>query len=533
MDKLQQNGQLNVNDQLVSGNGRVRLVLQGDGNLVLYRTDDGRALWASNTAGKPVASTVMQGDGNFVAYGSGGHPYWASNTGGHSGSWLILQDDGNLVIYDGASNKALWASSTVQHFGPAFVPGFTPKTRAPLFHNGPWPTGTSLSISILGLPPVDINATQMGLCGGMSFLTRDIFESGTPQLRGRQANAIPLALAQHIMSRLVQSFAGPAVVNRWLALTQAFDHDTIVWGAGAFHQSVNEVPGIIGDIDSGMLCPIGVVLVRSYAPWDVFQNHVVLVWGYERHGDMLTLHTYDCNNEDRDDITIQLDIGSPTPAKPIITNGTESPSAPGQIRAFFRLPYTHADPSPAYIDDASVSASVLPPTATTASATVPVRLSATNTGSTTWTPGSAYRLGSQAPQDNSTWGTNRVDLQLASVDPGQTAPFQFNAVAPAVAGSYGFSWQMVRDSVHWFGHASPNVAIAVGSTTGACKELHRRHAGLAAQLKAVRADIAAIDWSDPRTARMEGAALNRLAMALVAQIEAVTRQQIASGCAAG
>ena len=89
MDKLQHDEQLNVNDQLVSGNGRVKLVLQDDGNLVLYRTDDGRALWASNTAGRPAASASMQSDGNFVVYGQDGLAHWASkakvlNAGVHS-----------------------------------------------------------------------------------------------------------------------------------------------------------------------------------------------------------------------------------------------------------------------------------------------------------------------------------------------------------------------------------------------------------------------------------------------------------------
>jgi hypothetical protein len=33
-----------------------------------------------------------------------------------------------------------------------------------------------------------------------------------------------------------------------------------------------------------------------------------------------------------------------------------------------------------------------------------------NTGATTWTTAAAYRLGSQHPQDNSTWGLSRLDV---------------------------------------------------------------------------------------------------------------------------
>jgi len=55
-----------------------------------------------------------------------------------------------------------------------YVSGFLPSRSAPLFHNGPWPAGLDLRISLAGLPAASIDVTQMGLCGGMSFLARDI-----------------------------------------------------------------------------------------------------------------------------------------------------------------------------------------------------------------------------------------------------------------------------------------------------------------------------------------------------------------------
>jgi len=88
---------------------------------VLYRTQFGRPLWASNTEGKPVTHVIMQADGNLVAYSADGIAYWATGTQGHPGSRAVLQDDGNVVVYD-AGNNALWASNTVQDFNsPTFV----------------------------------------------------------------------------------------------------------------------------------------------------------------------------------------------------------------------------------------------------------------------------------------------------------------------------------------------------------------------------------------------------------------------------
>lgn len=105
---------LRAGQQMWSGNGKYRLVMQGDGNLVLYKKGTG-ALWASKTNGRRGAYAVMQGDGNFVVY-AGGKPWWASKTHGHRGARLVLQNDGNLVVYD-RNGKARWASNTRQQPG--------------------------------------------------------------------------------------------------------------------------------------------------------------------------------------------------------------------------------------------------------------------------------------------------------------------------------------------------------------------------------------------------------------------------------
>lgn len=52
---------------------------------------------------------VMQGDGNLVVYNPGGRPLWSSGTKG--GNRFIMQGDGNLVMYN-SSNKAIWSSGT-------------------------------------------------------------------------------------------------------------------------------------------------------------------------------------------------------------------------------------------------------------------------------------------------------------------------------------------------------------------------------------------------------------------------------------
>jgi len=101
---------LTSGNYILSSDGRYALLMQTDGNLVMYGPGY-HVLWASNTSGYPGAYLGLQSDGNMVVYDSSGHSRWASNTGGQSLSYLIMQTDGNLVAYN-TSNTAIWSSQT-------------------------------------------------------------------------------------------------------------------------------------------------------------------------------------------------------------------------------------------------------------------------------------------------------------------------------------------------------------------------------------------------------------------------------------
>lgn len=109
---------LERNDYIRSPSGRLALILQGDGNLVLYDlAPDGytpgmkHALWATGTQGSDTTRATVQTDGNLVLTNDSGTPRWASGTQGHASSSLFAQDDGNVVLYDGGG-KAVWATDT-------------------------------------------------------------------------------------------------------------------------------------------------------------------------------------------------------------------------------------------------------------------------------------------------------------------------------------------------------------------------------------------------------------------------------------
>ena len=100
--------QLNVGDGIRSADGRYILVMQSDGNLVLYSPS--RAVWASNTNGTGANTLIMQSDGNLVLYSPSRGAVWASNTAGSGGNVIVMQSDGNLVLY--SPSRAPWASNT-------------------------------------------------------------------------------------------------------------------------------------------------------------------------------------------------------------------------------------------------------------------------------------------------------------------------------------------------------------------------------------------------------------------------------------
>jgi hypothetical protein len=96
---------------LHSAVGFYRLIMQRDGNLVLYRWWGSRALWQSHTYPNLGARASMQADGNLVIYSASGRVLRQSHTDNNPGAWAVLQRDGNLVIYS-PGRRPLWDTRT-------------------------------------------------------------------------------------------------------------------------------------------------------------------------------------------------------------------------------------------------------------------------------------------------------------------------------------------------------------------------------------------------------------------------------------
>ena len=111
---------------LVAPDGRTRLTMQTDGNLVLRSPS--AALWTSRTAGRPGAALNLQTDGNLVLRDAQGVARWTSGT--RDVATLTVQSDGNLVART-AGGVARWTTGTTY---PAKPPTTTPSPNSA----GPW-----------------------------------------------------------------------------------------------------------------------------------------------------------------------------------------------------------------------------------------------------------------------------------------------------------------------------------------------------------------------------------------------------------
>ena len=95
------NDALYPGEYLTSPSGAFQLILQTDGNLVLYGRN-GNAVWSTRTHGSGVTEAKMQADGNFVLY-DGGKAEWATNRFAgftfERNAVLRVNDSGSVGLY--------------------------------------------------------------------------------------------------------------------------------------------------------------------------------------------------------------------------------------------------------------------------------------------------------------------------------------------------------------------------------------------------------------------------------------------------
>lgn len=214
------------------------------------------------------------------------------------------------------------------------VPNFLP-TRHGLHFANRFPPGPTIRVGPLDPRWIGVGDAKDGLCGGMAFTTRDLFEAGVgvPPDREPPPNGSPRF--KSIVRRQVQSLDWMRLPFRfWVksALGASFGGDR----ARVTYEK--DWPKVRRQIDEGRLVMIGLVRVGGWNPFRLTGNHQVMAYGYAEDGRGVTLRIYDPNWPDRDDVTVTLHL-DPALRPTGLEQSTGEP-----VLGWFLAPYSPADP---------------------------------------------------------------------------------------------------------------------------------------------------------------------------------------------
>ena len=352
-----------------------------------------------------------------------------------------------------------------------FIPGFIASVNGLHFTNK-FPSEPDIVIKT-PVGPMGIGDASNGLCGGMVFTVLDVYTALLPPIPDLVQPEPGSTLFNYIVKRLIDSFGGEAGVEKYLAWMERPSNDTVFWGAGTVSLTLGEWPGIKTSLDGGLAVPLALIIPQSPNPFDLGHNHQVLAYGYTNNSDgTVTLHVYDPNKAptNADSATITF---NPNDHRVKLTDSLhmlDDNDRLTPVRGFFRVPYAFNDPhsleptrppaSNAYFESWNLGGPYI------AGEPVLATVYMMNVGTSTWTAGGAnpFRLGTQNPQDNFTWGTNRANLS-EDVPPGGYTAIAVQITAPTLQGTYDFQWRMVQEGVMWFGGNTPNARITVKSAS--------------------------------------------------------------------
>ena len=233
----------------------------------------------------------------------------------------------------------------------ARVSGFQPSVNGLHFSNS-FPHEPDIVVEVPPFGRIPIGDASNGLCGGMVFTVRDVFETpGMVPLPDANPPAPGTPLFEYLVARLIDSFdLAHGGFMRYYHAMIAPDGDTgwapffvrrgLAWETIAVEWATRIRP----DLDAGRLCCLGLVTTSSTNPADLGHNHQVLAYGYDLDdADNLTLLVCDPNTSGAaaDAVRIRLNLANPTQATPISHNVNVG----NPIRGFFRVAYERRDPS--------------------------------------------------------------------------------------------------------------------------------------------------------------------------------------------
>lgn len=260
---------------------------------------------------------------------------WATNgTGGGTAGYTLGDTGGTVTVHwrtSGATTYDFELSAGYELLGtitdtaidlhlsvtaPHVVDGFQPSTHGFAFPNE-FPENVALRTLDLGVVKIPIGKASNGLCGGMTFASRDYLEAGIPvptDTEPPSGDGNPMF--EFLVTRLIDTFDLPHLPATLLTvMNPAYpDHDgglrnKLGADGRARLMARVEFAKVRAMIDDGKPAPICIVKATSTNPASLGENHQVLVYGYQVDGSQATFWIYDPNNPGRDDAGFVFDIG--------------------------------------------------------------------------------------------------------------------------------------------------------------------------------------------------------------------------------
>ncbi len=187
-------------------------------------------------------------------------------------------------------------------------------------------------------------AKVMGLCGGMAYVVRDLFDRRVDPPAGSDVPRRGTRRYKALYRREVESFDWFRLPIRFWVWS-ALHPDRPTWWSRLLRRRPlgeltlrDEWPRIRAQIDAGELAVIGLVRGAAFDPRKLTLNHQVLGYGYRVEPGLIAVRIYDPNFPDADDVEARIRLpegdGPPT---------TESHPA-DTLRGFFSARYRPAEP---------------------------------------------------------------------------------------------------------------------------------------------------------------------------------------------
>ncbi len=224
----------------------------------------------------------------------------------------------------------------------AAVAGFLPSRNGLHFPNR-FPHVAPIRVDLGSVGSVGIGDAAGGLCGGLSYMTCDLWTAGTAPPPDTEPPAPGTPRFKALVRRQVESLDALRVPLRFYDL-QAFRPDRPDAAARLFGRRtrtaevvVVEWPKVRAELDAGRLAAVGLVRAVGPEPWFVPLHHQAVAFGYGIEDDRLTLRLYDPNHPDRDDVEIRFRLGLERRGPGTMIQTTGEP-----VHAFWLLPYRPA-----------------------------------------------------------------------------------------------------------------------------------------------------------------------------------------------